>query len=804
MAKETGFLVEVDYEQWPTGQSVIQAFFRTKNGLEDYYFPEFLPYLFVASDNPAVKAQIQNIRIGPEQVAPQKIEETQKSDRKMLKVFFNSTKELVMAREELLNHGYSIFEFDIPFGKRFLIDRAYELYCEFDLEYNTENGKRIVTSIHSKKPQSLFFPKMAAIDIETYSPGRFPVPQKDAILMIGIATNQDSTILTTHEKGKGLKNVKVYPDEPTMLKAFFLKLNELDLDVLITYNGDSFDLPYLTERAKKFGIHPGFGFAGSEMVLKRRGLENAARLKGIQHLDAYQAISLLSRFGAVNLVKKDLESVVHELFGYPKNKVTPKKINEIWDTGEGFEELVKYNREDTEYTLRIVNEYYPLLLELSKIVRFSLFDVCRASASLIVEGLLLIKSNEKSAFVPNKPDESMVHQRLMQSVVGGYVKEPVPGLHENIAVLDFRSLYPSIIVSHNISPDTYKGIAPKGTDGKNISPDGDWFAQDREGFFVSIVNQLLELRTRLKKEYRAMDKTDPKSRLLFGRQWALKIILNSFYGTMGFAQFRWYSRECARAVTAFARHYIQQVVADAEKAGFRVLYGDTDSTFLLIPSTKTKEDVKEFVKQVNDRLPETMELEIEDFYKRGIFVTKKDPKGGAAKKRYALINFSDQLKIVGFEYVRRDWSQIAKKTQRGVIEALLKEGDPKKSVEIVKEAIKRLQEGQVPKKELVVLTQIKRKLDKYDSIGPHVAAAKKAVDRGKEIEIGSVIGFIVTKGNGKSISERAELEEYVKEGNYDSEYYIHHQVLPAILRILNELGYSEQDLLQGGKQSRLF
>jgi DNA polymerase I len=85
-----------------------------------------------------------------------------------------------------------------------------------------------------------------------------------------------------------------------------------------------------------------------------------------------------------------------------------------------------------------------------------------------------------------------------------------------------------------------------------------------------------------------------------------------------------------------------------------------------------------------------------------------------------------------------------------------------------------------------------------------VAAAKKAVARGREIEVGSVVGFIITKGNGKSISERAELEEYVKEGNYDAEYYISHQVVPAIIRILAELGYSEEDLLEGGKQSKLF
>ncbi|MBU0636492.1 DNA polymerase, partial [Candidatus Micrarchaeota archaeon] len=210
-----------------------------------------------------------------------------------------------------------------------------------------------------------------------------------------------------------------------------------------------------------------------------------------------------------------------------------------------------------------------------------------------------------------------------------------------------------------------------------------------------------------------------------------------------------------------------------------------------------------FLKKVNDSLPESMELEIDGFYKRGIFVTKKEGTGGAAKKRYALIDYKDQLKIVGFEYVRRDWSSIAKETQKKVIEAVLKEGNPEKAVQITQKAIKALLTGTVPKKQLVVLTQIQRPLDKYEITGPPVEASKKAIARGKQLGVGSVIGYIITK-NGKSISDKAELEEFVKEGNYDADYYIGHQVLPAVIKILQELGYSKQDLIHGGKQSNLF
>ncbi|MBU2100276.1 hypothetical protein KKB11_03520, partial [Candidatus Micrarchaeota archaeon] len=116
--------------------------------------------------------------------------------------------------------------------------------------------------------------------------------------------------------------------------------------------------------------------------------------------------------------------------------------------------------------------------------------------------------------------------------------------------------------------------------------------------------------------------------------------------------------------------------------------------------------------------------------------------------------------------------------------------------------IERLKQGKVPKKELIIFSQIKKSIAQYDSIGPHVSAAKKAIKKGKKIGVGSMIGYIITK-TGKSISDKAEMEEFVAEGNYDAEYYIYHQLLPAVIKLIQELGYSEQDLIHGGKQSNL-
>ncbi len=581
-------------------------------------------------------------------------------------------------------------------------------------------------------------------------------------------------------------------DEKELIKILVDKIKQKDLDIIITYNGDGFDLPYLRERARQLGFKLDIGVDNSEPVLVKKGLDTAAKIRGRLHIDAYQVLRMLSRFGVVNLVKMDLESVNSALFDEEKEKIAAEEINDIWESGKGLERLADYNRKDSEVAYRIVAEYLPLFVELGKLVHYTLFDVSRASSSQLVEALLIIESFKKKVLVPNKPNEGEVKARLMQTYQGGFVYEPLPGLHENIAVVDFTSLHPTIIISHNVSPDTVN-CEHEECKQKNMSPAKHWFCTKRKGFLPDVVEELFEERVQLKNRLKSLQKGTHEYNIVYARQHSLKIILNSFYGTLGYARFRWYSREAASAVTAWSREYVKMVAREAEKEGFTTIYGDTDSAFIKIPSEKTQEDVKKFLKKINAKLPGVMNLELEGFYKRGIFVTKKTGEQ-AAKKRYALIDYNNNLKIVGFEYVRRDWAPIAKETQRKVIEAILKEGKPEKAIEIVRQKIKELREGKTKKKELVIYSQIKKAINSYESIGPHVAAAKKAIAKGKTIEEGSVIGYIVTKC-GKTISDKAQLEEYVNEGNYDAEYYIKNQLIPAVIKIIREFGYSEEDLI---------
>ncbi|MEM4662508.1 MAG: DNA-directed DNA polymerase [Candidatus Diapherotrites archaeon] len=805
MKKEEALLLDVDHLKGE--ESKIVLFFKTKNGKIMLYMPNYRPYLYITvniSAQEAIKKLLEREFNGVKIVEAVPVEKYLfGSDEKttVIKVFFKSTKDLKDAREAIREQEFVTHkrEYDIPFVKRFLFDTGLESFSFYEIEYDEitkelKNYKKIEKSV-----DPVLDLRIGAIDIETYSPERFSNPEKDPIIMASYVDNEEKLVFCT-EKINISYAIKV-DSEKELIEKLVEKIKNKDLDILVTYNGDNFDLPYLKVRAAKLKTKFDIGVDNSEPIGVKKTRESAVKVRGRPHIDAYQILRMLMRFGVVNLIKLDLESVSKTLFNEPKEKIPANEINAIWKSKVGLERLADYNLLDSDVAYRIASNYLPLFIELGKLVHYTLFDVSRSSSSQLVEALLIGEASNSDILVPNKPSDQEVKERTMQTYQGGFVYEPLPGLHENIAVLDFTSLHPTIIISHNVSPDSLN-CNHKECSEKNSSPIKYWFCTKKVGFVPKVIRRLFEERVAIKKSLKLLKKDSKEYLLADARQHSLKIILNSFYGSLGYARFRWYSKECASAITAWSREYVRMVAEEAKKAGFQIIYGDTDSTFIKIPKEKSKEDVMAFVEYINSKLPGVMNLELEGFYKRGIFVTKKAEITQAAKKKYALIDENNNLKIVGFEYVRRDWANIAKETQRMVIEAILKDGSPEKAVAIVKQKIKELRDGLIKKNDLIIYSQIKKDVNAYESVGPHVAAAKKAIAKGRDIGESSVIGYIITKC-GKSISDKAQLAEYVNEGNYDAEYYIKNQVIPSVIKIISEFGYSEEDLIAGGKQSNL-
>lgn len=790
MALKKAILLDVDYTN-KKGKTYVRLLLKGKNTFRLYDVYE--PYFYV--DAPQLHSgEIMKISAehNGEKMSPVRVETAQRSvfgkEKTLLKVFCSSPSHVPHLSSKI---SFPVFENSILFGRRYMIDKG---ISPFSLLIYEREGK-FIKKIHKIKDG---YPKLnsLAFDIETYNPAGAPRPPKDPAIMISYA-NGAKGVLTYKKIAK--EYVNAADSEAQMISSFCSLVSKQQTDVLFGYNSSSFDLPYLKARADALKIPLPLGRDNRSFVLRKAGMREMAKIGGRIHIDLYPAIRFLSFIGALKASKFTLEAAYSEITGKKKYMVKRLEIHQMWDSKDHLvrEELAHYSMQDALATKELGSIVLPLLMEISRLTKMPLFDTAYATAGQLVESLLIYRSYEAGAIVPGKPGEAEAKEREAHPIEGAFVKLPKAGIYDRLAVFDFRGLYPSIITSHNIDPFTLDCSCCTKSE-SFVSPTGSRFCKKKKGLIPAVLEDIMAKRSKLKNELKSLPKDSEEYRTLFARVQALKIIANSYYGYLAYARSRWYAREAGESVTAWGRHYIQDTIAKAEKEGFEVLYGDTDSVFLLL-GKKTKEDALLFMKKINSLLPEGMELELEGFYTRAVFVTKKAAEAGA-KKKYAMLGEDGKIKIRGFELVRRDWSSIAKDTQKRVLEAILVHGSKEKAVAIVREVIERLRSGSVPLEELAIYTQINKDPKKYEIISPELSAAKKAIARGSPIEKGSIIGYIITK-NGSSISEKADTIEHAK--NYDASYYVDHQILPSVLKILKELGFGEDDLKFKGTQKGL-
>ncbi|MFH0862057.1 MAG: DNA-directed DNA polymerase [Candidatus Altiarchaeota archaeon] len=766
-------LLDADYVT-KDEKPVIRLFYKTEagqlieevTGFEPYFYA--LPRADIGALEDSMKGLAGVVRVERLRL----LEKGKETD--VLKVVLRQPKDVPQLRDSVARlptaAGYR--EADIPFARRYIIDSG------------------IVPMEHSEGVEL----NVAAVDCEIAADGE-PDASRHPLSMISYADSKGLRRVWTFErKNPGLDYVEVVKDEAAMLRKLVDTVREQGIDILTGYNTDNFDFPYFEGRAAKLRVELDFGSDGSRLRMERRGMNNGARIVGRPHVDMYPVCRQV-----FNLPRYQLEDVYASLFGVEKLDIKVSEISEFFNGTDPkkFAILCEYSLSDADATLKIALKMLPLMYEMSKIIRQPLYETSRMRSGQRVEHLLVEEAHRQGVLVPNRPSEEEFDEREDAPYEGAFVVDPKKGIHDNIVHFDFTSLYPSIVISHNIDPTTLdceccEASAPK-------APNGHWFCTNAKGFIPEVLGWLLQKRAEVKNRMTA--EADPeRKKILDVEQQAVKLLANSMYGYYGFQRARWYCRECAEAIAGWGREYIQETIKVATAEGFEVIYGDTDSVYLTRDDLKdTKEIIRramEFQKKINDRLPEAMELKYEDFYLRGIFITKK---------RYAVINQQGKMTVRGLETRRRDWCEAAKGTQQKVLDALLKDRDPEKAANVVKEMVQRIKAGNVPLSELAINTQMTRNLGGYVTEGPHVAAVRRAMKEGVDFKQGDIITYIVTKKGGSSgnIGEKAVIIDHVKEGDYDADYYINNQVLPAVMRILEALGYQEDEMKGKGKQMTL-
>lgn len=584
-------ILDIDYVTYEN-KPVIRLFSKDKDKNIVLLDDTFEPYLYVAPKDDDKECQKQILDTLDDVHIEEVIKKDFQVEKTFLKVTFLNPQELAKNRDALrdLDSVDHIREHDIPFYRRYLIDRDVIPMTEvkacgekIDSFLNLDSKKHDLEIIKLTKPlervnDDLQDFRILSFDLEVRNPHGMPNSEVDEIIMIGVASNFGiNQVISTKTNSEDRDDfVNQVESEKEMIETFIDIVKKNNVDIIVGYNSDNFDLPYLKDRAKLYGLELDLGMDDSNIKFIRRGFANAASFKGLIHVDLYL---VMRRY--MTLERYTLERVYYELFGEEKIDVPGEHIWEYWDSDSTeLDDLFDYSLDDVVSTLKIAQQTLPLNLELTRIVGQPLFDLSRMATGQQAEWFLVKEAYFDNEVVPNKPGGSNFALRAAEEDnEGGYVKEPEIGLHENLVQFDFRSLYPSIIISKNISPDVLVIGDVENRQDYNISPEHDLkFKKEPKGFIPSVIAKILNERFKIKKAMKAsVDPTEKKT--LDVQQQAIKRLANTMYGIYGFPRFRWYSYECAKAITSWGRQYIKRAMKKAEDYGFYAIYADTDGFY---------------------------------------------------------------------------------------------------------------------------------------------------------------------------------------------------------------------------------
>ena len=490
----------------------------------------------------------------------------------VLKITFNHPRDIPKLKEEILNLSSvkEVREYDIPFERRYLIDNG----------LSPMNGVKVQGKILSDKPSLCTFRmedhpqslelslpefKFLSFDIEVNNPMGTPQASTDPIIMINFASNQGLEKIYSTKKSTS-DFVKTVLNEKELIKKFVDTIKSENPDIIVGYNSDNFSFPYIKERADQLGISLNLGLDGSKIKLVTVP-KKAAMIKGRIHVDLYR---ITRRHLQLN--SHTIGNVYKKLFDTDKIDIPASKTFNCWNDDKKRETIFKYSLEDAKSIIEIGERMLPMSIELARIVGQTLFDIVRRGTGTQVKWHLIRKAYEFNHILPNEPG------KFERNVTGGYVKEPTQGLQENICYFDYRSLYPSIIIAKNISPET---LCQEGDEETcHIAPEFKYkFKKEPIGFIPTVTAQILNERIRIKTIMK--ESTDPEEiQILNFRQEALKTLISTIYGLYNHPQYRWYCVEASEAITAWGKDFLMKTMKKAEKHGLKPVYADTDGFFV--------------------------------------------------------------------------------------------------------------------------------------------------------------------------------------------------------------------------------
>ncbi|HEU4655132.1 MAG TPA: DNA polymerase II [Steroidobacteraceae bacterium] len=678
-------------------------------------------------------------------------------------------------RDRLHSAGIDTFEADVRFAMRYLIERAIKGACEIEGEPIAGDGVTWIFDNPVLRPADVSItPRVLSFDIETDGRG-------ERLLAISMYAPDVDEVLIVDGSNRSMPEHAVRcADEFAALDAFCERIRAFDPDVITGWNIVDFDLNALQKIAQRVRHPLELGRdAGAMRLRKAEGYfgSGQASIPGRLVLDG---IDLL-RGAFIRMDDYSLDAVAREVLGEGKavsGDVRDRLQEILHNYRHDLPAFALYARTDARLAYQIVEKLNVIRLAFAR-SQLTGMTPDRVSASIASFEFLYLSELERLKIVAPtvRSDDSRVHAAQQ----GGYVLEPTTGLHRNVWVFDFKSLYPSVIRTFNIDPLTY---VPKNQSGADLIDTPAARFRREPGILPGMLNQLFPQRENARK---AGDQIASN---------AIKILMNSFYGVLGTPACRFYNPDLANAITSTGREMLLWSKQWFEKRGFTVLYGDTDSLFVrsgIDAAEEANARGRELSVQLSSdlaihieerwRLASKLELKFEKLYEKLFLPHARHSARGASKRYAGLRHDNGQLEFVGMEVVRRDWTELAKNVQRELYLRLFRD-EPVESY--LTEIVTRVRDGELDA-DLVYRKNLRKDTTEYTATTPpHVAAARKSSQSGRLIQ------YVMTTAGPEPLDN--------VQNPLDREHYVDKQIRPVAEPVLSTLGLDFDQVVGNSRQ----
>ena len=673
--------------------------------------------------------------------------------------------------------GTPAWEAEVKAADRFLMERFITGGCRIHGEPADQQGVTVYR--HPRLEPADVTPELrvASFDVEAHS------RDGPTLSIATVVTNLERVFVL----GEGTSDsvISYCATERKLLEGFLDFIAEIDPDVLIGWNVVDFDLQYLGRRCAAFRIPFAMGrLGGIARILRGEGsAPTVALVPGRVVLDGIATM----RAATWSFERWSLEHVGQELLG--RGKAIAKTLDPLEEIRRLYREdlpaLIEYNLEDCRLVRDVFDHAQVLEFAIERQRLTGLTMDRRAGSVAAFDFLYLPRLHRRGRVAPSVGTNPNV-----VTSPGGYVLDSRPGLYQNVLVLDFKSLYPSIIRTFLIDP---LGMTVGLERNQGVAGFGGAIFDRKDHILPSLIEALWSSRDAAKKRQDAA-----MSR-------AIKVLMNSFYGVLGSPVCRFFDPRLASSITRRGHEILTRSRDFIEAAGWPVIYGDTDSLFVLVGpdhqvadcaaiGADLAQDLNTWWQATLDTehgLPSALEVEFETHYEHFLMPTMRGSKEGS-KKRYAgMVRRHSELRLVvkGLEAVRTDWTPLARRFQRELLRRVFLGEEFK---DWVSELSNQLRAGQLDD-ELTYHKRLRRDQTEYTKTTPPHVAAARLLEKHTGHRVRDIDYVITTRGAQPIALQSAPI---------DYEHYVHKQLAPAGDTVLRFVGTSFLKL--GGRQLSLF